>query len=142
MIEWGVSAGFALLCVLLYLWVRYEKGSYNNLVLSWEDEKESRLEEQTRRRAAEAKFDELLAGLQANERLLVAQARIHDALVKERDEVWAQYQTTVSQLANGQSVLAQQVKKLLVSYNEYRKQRGDDEIKLDPFVAHILDKED
>jgi len=142
MLEWGVPITLSIICVIMYLWARHERGCYNNLVMSWQEEKKLRQEETEARMAAERGLSALHNGLAKNERLLVAQARVHDHLVKEKDELWAQYQTTVSQLANGQSLLSQQVRHLLRAYNGYRKQHGDEPVKLDPFIEQVLDKEE
>lgn len=138
--SWETSILVVQLLALLFagVWGLYWRGAYFNLVASWEEEKHLRREAESNERAAEDAASQLRAGLAANEHLLIAQARIHEALVKERDELWTLHQASMAQLGNGQAMLAQQLSRLIREHNALRQANGQGPLQLDPTLEQVM----
>jgi ribosomal protein L3 len=149
-------------CVVLIAFVAYEKRAYASLAEAWADEKRQRLESERQRDLAlgiaqhnerirmeseddkgkaENDLTRVREGLEANARLLTAQSRVNDALVREKEELWGLYQSTTAQLGNAQSMILQEYSQLLRSYNAYRRSHGDAECGVNPVLEQVLPQE-
>jgi hypothetical protein len=85
--------------------------------------------------------DVLDDGLAANQRLLLAQVRINEDLIKERDEAWAMHRAGMLQSGNGQRMLAGEIRRLKLIIAEWAKSgRAPTEVKLPETIEKALEE--
>lgn len=133
----------------VYWWERHANESLNR---SWQAEKALRIEDDKLRREAQEELRELeventhlrkamnaLAdGLDQNVRVLSAQAKVNEQIVKERDETFIDAQRQNILFGNGQNMLFRQLGDLLREYNGYRKEHGDPPRVMDPGIQQVM----
>ena len=100
------------------------------------------LEEALRQTIADAaeRLEKFRAGLDTNQKLLVSQAMVNEALAKEKGEAWALQQQQAILFGNGQSVLLNRYQRLLSEYNRYRASKGDEQVPPPADVQQIIDQ--
>ena len=129
------------LCGILFAWAWHERTLHlysRDMVRKALDEAQAG---HTLMEEAVATAVKLKGGLETNERLLIAQARVNDDLVREKNELWGLHQSVVGQLGNAQSLLLDEYQTLLRSFNQYRAQHGDSAVQANPTIEQVMQQD-